>query len=152
METGERRFADAAKRAIDYFERSRLPDGRLARFYELETNRPLYVDRHYRLTYNDDSILTHYAYKTPDYMPKMRAVWGRLTSGELDDSPPFVAEPPPDEDVRKILARQEKNGAWVEATESGPVVCLRTFAANAQSLTQYLAGCNPRPAMAGSPP
>lgn len=148
--TGERRFADAAKRAIDYFQRSRLPDGRLARFYELETNRPLYMDRRYRLSYADDNILTHYSYRSSDHTPTLRAAWERLANGLSDDSSLFAAEPPSDEDVREILARQEQNGAWVDATESGRMVRLRTFLTNAGILTQYLATHRRSPGKPGS--
>src|SRR3954470_19083766 len=40
-ETGDARYLEPIPRALAYLRRSRLPDGRLARFYELETNRPL---------------------------------------------------------------------------------------------------------------
>ena len=36
-------------RAIQYFRKSQLKDGRLARFYELQTNRPLYFHPSVRL-------------------------------------------------------------------------------------------------------
>lgn len=61
--TGERRFVDVLPRAIEYYRSSLLPDGRLARFYELRTNRPLYLTREYRLTYRDDDLPTHYSFQ-----------------------------------------------------------------------------------------
>jgi hypothetical protein len=51
-------------RAIAYLKRSRLPDGRLARFYELRTNRPLYFTKDYKLTFSDADVPTHYAFKS----------------------------------------------------------------------------------------
>src|SRR5690606_15434487 len=45
--TGERRFLEPIPRALRYLKASRRDDGRLARFYELGTNRPLYLTTKY---------------------------------------------------------------------------------------------------------
>jgi PelA/Pel-15E family pectate lyase len=91
-ETGNAKYLEPVPRALAYYQRSRLPDvespseirrracpGRTpcaARFYELKTNRPLYITKGTRLTaldqgvmnvdgyelsYSDDSVITHYA-------------------------------------------------------------------------------------------
>jgi hypothetical protein len=92
-ETGNRKYLEPLPRALSYLKRSALPPvaqpseirrratgGRrdqmvLARFYELETNRPLYVTKGtrvsvkngnsslldgYDLAYDDSSVITHY--------------------------------------------------------------------------------------------
>jgi hypothetical protein len=46
-ETGRPKYLEPIPRALAYYRRSRLPDGRLARFYELGSNRPLYFTRDY---------------------------------------------------------------------------------------------------------
>ena len=56
------KFLEPLPRALAYFRRSLLDDGRLARFYELETNRPLYFTKQYELTYSPDDMPTHYAF------------------------------------------------------------------------------------------
>jgi len=90
-ETGERKYLDAAGPALRWLEKSvltpvsnpsearrRIKAGEpvLARFYELQTNRPLYITKGmmlrtkglgslrpdgYRLSYTDESVITHYA-------------------------------------------------------------------------------------------
>jgi hypothetical protein len=91
-ETGNAKYLEPVPRALAYYQRSMLPDvespseirrracpGRTpcaARFYELKTNRPLYITKGTRLTaldqgvvnvdgyevsYSDDSVITHYA-------------------------------------------------------------------------------------------
>jgi hypothetical protein len=91
-ETGNRKYLEPLPRALAYYRRSLLPDvekpsevrrracpGRtpcMARFYELQTNRPLYVTKGTRLTpldqavvnvdgyeisYDDASVITHYS-------------------------------------------------------------------------------------------
>ncbi len=61
--TGERKYLKPISKALEYYKRSLLPDGRLARFYELKTNKPLYFTRDYQLTYSDDDMPTHYGFK-----------------------------------------------------------------------------------------
>lgn len=61
--TGDVGYLEPIPRAVAYLKRSRLPDGRLARFYELRGNRPLYFTRDYELTFSDANMPTHYAFK-----------------------------------------------------------------------------------------
>lgn len=61
--TGDPKYREPLPAAIAWFQRSRLPDGKWARFYELKTNRPLYFTRTYELVYTDDDLPTHYAFQ-----------------------------------------------------------------------------------------
>ncbi len=62
--TGDDRYRAPFDSALAWLERSRLPDGRYARFYELHTNTPLYfVKDTYELTYDDSNMPTHYGFK-----------------------------------------------------------------------------------------
>jgi len=75
--TGDVKYLRGIDKALDYLDASKLEDGRLARFYELQTNRPLYFRRtgkQYDLTYADDDRLpTHYAFK-PIFYSKISQV------------------------------------------------------------------------------
>ncbi len=63
--TGDVKYVKPIKPALEWFERSKLPDGTHARFYELHTNKPLFfVKDSYELTYDDRNMPTHYAFKT----------------------------------------------------------------------------------------
>jgi hypothetical protein len=86
-ETGERKYLDPIPKALEYLKRSVIPRGNeeafrrlppgpvLARFYELQTNKPLYVTKGtrmvaaglgsrlvdgYQLSYTPESVITHY--------------------------------------------------------------------------------------------
>lgn len=87
-ETGDRKYLEPIPRALNYLKKSILPpvdryvEARarirgpiLARFYELKTNRPLYITKGsrlsaaglgsrlidgYELSYSDESVITHY--------------------------------------------------------------------------------------------
>lgn len=86
-ETGDRKYLEPIPRALAYLKRSELPRGDaecfrrippgpvLARFYELKTNRPLYITKGsriqaqglgsrivdgYQISYTPESVITHY--------------------------------------------------------------------------------------------
>jgi PelA/Pel-15E family pectate lyase len=94
-ETGKKKYLEPLPRAIDYYRRSILPDTDkpsehraracppgsvcMARFYELKTNRPLYITKGtragvrgqpeqtvdgYEVSYSDESVITHYGVLT----------------------------------------------------------------------------------------
>lgn len=62
--TGEEKYLKPLPAAFAWYEKAVLPDGQYARFYELQTNRPLYfVKDTYELTYDDSNLPTHYGFK-----------------------------------------------------------------------------------------
>ena len=63
--TGDDKYLRPIQPALSWFERSKLADGTHARFYELQTNKPLFfVKDTYVLTYDSSNIPTHYSFKT----------------------------------------------------------------------------------------
>ncbi|MFN9911154.1 MAG: polysaccharide lyase, partial [Pirellulaceae bacterium] len=65
--TGDARYLEPIPAALAWLQRSQLNDGFIARYYELQTNRPLYMRRageDYRLTYEDADLPGHYGWKT----------------------------------------------------------------------------------------
>jgi len=61
--TGDEKYLVPIQPALAWFERSKLPDGKHARFYELKTNKPLFfVKDSYELTYDSSNIPTHYSF------------------------------------------------------------------------------------------
>ncbi|HTM52021.1 MAG TPA: pectate lyase [Bryobacteraceae bacterium] len=90
-ETGDRKYLEPIPRALEYLKRSEVPRGDaeifrrlpsgpvMARFYELKTNRPLYITKGsrvnaaglgsrlvdgYEISYSPDSVITHYGVLT----------------------------------------------------------------------------------------
>ncbi|BCP52997.1 hypothetical protein K32_16140 [Kaistia sp. 32K] len=61
LRTGEKRYLDGAVEAADWLRQSRRPSGDWARFYELGTNRPLYVTGEDTLTYDDKELHKGYS-------------------------------------------------------------------------------------------
>lgn len=125
--TGDQKYLPPVGRALDYFQRSTLPDGRLARFYELETNRPLYMTRDYKLTYEDDDLPTHYGFQVSGKLDSLRRRYERLlTESQNSTSEAFGLdrlhgrrrEPEVSrKQVEAVVRGLDARGAWV--TDAG---------------------------------
>jgi PelA/Pel-15E family pectate lyase len=158
QETGQRKYLDAAKRGLDYYRQSRLPDGRMARFYELRTNRPLYFTRQYELTYDDSDVPTHYSFKSGDWTASLLRQYEALASAPAVPPRTATAYRPPAMSnslaarARDLIRSLDERGAWVEAgrlkyhgdqDETRAVIDCQTFARNIRQLADYLAAADP---------
>jgi hypothetical protein len=155
-ETGQARFLEPVGRTLDYLRRSRLPDGRLARFYELRTNRPLYFTRDYMLTESDADMPTHYAFKTPDRTERLVRQYEELRArgpeGAEPSRAPRMARPSEDR-VKEVITALDEQGRWLSPgrirtaeppdAPAGKVLDLSVFVRNAATLTSFLAATRP---------
>lgn len=110
--TGEPRYLAPVEPAIDYLQRSELPDGRMARYYELKTNRPLYMrrtgGRNYVLTHDDSELPKHYGWKNSSKVKPLRRMLAQATSREWPKSPSVKADT-----ARKMIDQLDSRGRWV---------------------------------------
>ena len=146
--TGDRKYLAPIPKALDYLKKSELADGKLARFYELKTNRPLYFTKDYELTYDDSDLPTHYAFKVTSRVDKLRKSFQRLSQlsteqlaeHELDSSTPRVSEA----QIRRVIDSLDSRGAWVTEDglryhkKSGLVIDMRVAVTNLKALADYL--------------
>jgi PelA/Pel-15E family pectate lyase len=142
--TRDDKYLEPIPEAIAFLRRSRLRDGRLARFYELTTNRPLYFTRkdgRHVMTYDDDRLATGYGYIVDSRLDALDAEYRRLVRrAEKPSSRPEAAE------VARILASQDERGAWTvpgrmrhhKVEPLGGVIDSGVFAANVATLCRYL--------------
>lgn len=113
--TGDQDYLAPIPKALDYLESCVLPDGQLARFYELKTNRPLYFDRDYRLTYSDEDLPTHYGFKITSNIGSLRTLYetvGAVPERSRADLFRRFRKPSPDH-VRELIETQDTRGAWI---------------------------------------
>ncbi|MEO7653495.1 MAG: pectate lyase, partial [Bryobacteraceae bacterium] len=113
QETGKKKYLDAVPPALEYLQRSALPpvdhvvEARkrmpestpvMARFYELKTNKPLYITKGtrvnvqgksatlidgYQLSYSDESVITHYSVLTSgERLAQIAAEYKRLSAAD----------------------------------------------------------------------
>ncbi len=113
--TGEARYAEPIVPAVAYLERSLLPDGTLARYYELRTNRPLYMQRAgkgYELTYDDSRLPEHYGWKNPSRLESVKAAYRAHLAGKTLEEI-FAPAPVDAATVARILADLDDEGRWI---------------------------------------
>ena len=89
--TSDRKYLEPIPRAAAWLKSSLLPDGQLARYYELKTNRPLYMTRRgdrYSLTYDDSKLPSHYGWKTESRLEELGKQYTQLRSGDSSAQQP----------------------------------------------------------------
>ncbi|MHC4327535.1 MAG: pectate lyase [Planctomycetota bacterium] len=150
--TGDHKYLEPISRALAYLKRSLLPDGRLARFYELKTNKPLYMSRRgdvYTLTYDDSSLPSHYGWKVDSRLNDIEARYNRLKRGTTATT---VSQSAADleQRVRQIIENLDGQGRWLstyrgERLVGQPKFRLNTlyivsevFSRNIETLSEYL--------------
>lgn len=157
-QTGDRRYLEPVPRALAWFRRSRLPDGRVARFYELRTNRPLYFTRQYELTYDNADPPNHYAFQVGDGTEGIARRYEQLSKmsdeqlAALRQGSQHPARqkltPTLTKQVAQVIASLDSRGAWVDSAKlryhgkrdpTRKVIRCQTFVRNVKLLCDYLA-------------
>jgi PelA/Pel-15E family pectate lyase len=109
--TGKKKYLDPIPRALAYLKASLLPDGRVARYYEFKTNKPLYMDAQYRLTHDDSAAPAHYGWKQPARLGGIEAAYKAALAG--DPPPSRRGDEELTEEVRRVLRELDDEGRWV---------------------------------------
>jgi hypothetical protein len=161
VETDDRKFLAPIPKALDYLERSALPGGRLARFYELRTNKPLYFTKQYELTYDDSDMPTHYGFKTSSNLPKLRRDYEKVAkfserelAARREEKPARPnSSPALEAEVKSLIESLDNRGAWVEEGQlkyhgkedpTRRVIDSQTFIRNVGTISRYLAAVRGR--------
>lgn len=145
--TANEKYLKPIPPALAYFKRSLLADGKVARYYELKTNKPLYMNARYELTYDDSNVPGHYGWKQSadfDQIEKSyRAVKGGQQAAER-------AERVSAGKVRRILEELDEN-RWISTYRGERLVgqpkfergfrylSSGVFARNVEALSEYIA-------------
>ncbi|MEQ8788490.1 MAG: pectate lyase [Pirellulaceae bacterium] len=121
-QTGDAKYLEPIPAALAYLKRSLLSDGRLARYYELETNRPLYMTRRgrdYSLTYDDSDLPSHYGWKTEANLDELQRRYAALKNGSpavADTSAPLAAQ------AADVIRSLDDQGRWMSRFAGEPLV------------------------------
>jgi hypothetical protein len=146
--TGDKKYLEPIPKALAYFNKSLLPDGRAARFYELKTNKPLYMNAKYELTYDDSAAPAHYGWKQPAHFKEIEKEYEDAKAGR---APEEKARTPKEADVRRALKELDAEGRWVSVYAGERLVgqpkfvpgfrylSSGVFGKNAEALARFLA-------------
>lgn len=148
--TGDEKYLDAVGPALEYYKASRLPDGRLARFYELETNRPLYMNRDYELTYDAADVPRHYSFTVGDRLDRIERLYQEAREagphGDRAEALPTAAEMERlERRARRAIDAQAAYGPWLTpgpmrfAGEADQVIDMAEYIRQMDALAAYLA-------------
>ena len=123
--TGDPKYLEPIPPALDYFKKNLLKDGRAARYYEFKTDKPLYMDAKYQLTYDDGAAPDHYGWKQPARFDAIAKAYEDAKAGRAPAPPAPVTE----KVVRKILAELDADGRWISVYAGERLVGQPKFAA-----------------------
>lgn len=149
--TNMEKYREPIPRALAYLQKSQLPDGRMARYYELKTNRPLYMSRQgekYSLTYDDSDLPDHYGWKVPSRLQSIAQAYEAGTIEPTNGAKPTVS----DAEVRDIIESLDEQGRWISSYAGErlvgqskfemmqPYISSALFSQNVEKLSTYLSG------------
>ncbi len=154
LHTGEKKFLEPIPRAINYLRRSRVSKNRLARFYELKTNKPLYFNLKYELTYKSDNMPTHYSFIVGENLDALEKQYRNLLQldpkkREMLRYPAKKAQPTPflKAKTESVINSLNERGAWVtegkirtgrNSYQETRVIETRTFVKNLAILADFI--------------
>ncbi len=148
--TGEKKYLEPIPRAIAWLKRSQLPDGRLARYYALESNRPLYMvrdGRDYSLTYDDSKLPSHYGWKVASEIELIESWYQRTQAGTPSNG---IGSDDLAQRVQAIVKSLDTEGRWISTYDNEPLsgqpkfrpgdryISSAVFSDNIETLSEYL--------------
>jgi hypothetical protein len=153
-QTSDKKYLEPIPRALAYLKKSALLSGRMARFYELKTNKPLYFTRQYELVYTDDDLPTHYGFITGNSLARIESDYQKLLATEpaklkaARKPTKYEMSGPLSAAARAAIDSLDSRGAWVEAGslkavdpegKIEQVITSQTFIKNADTLSRFVA-------------
>jgi len=116
--TREARYVATIPQARAWLQRSLLPDGTLSRYYELQTNKPLYMTDDYQLTHDAERLARHYGWHDESPLPRIDAQMSALRSPPQPDTAPRVT----DDEVRALITSLDADGRWMSTYDGQMIV------------------------------
>jgi hypothetical protein len=143
LETGEQRFLEPIPAFVAWLKRSQIGTDRWARYYELETNKPIYGDRdgkiHYTVQELSEERQRGYAWEGSFGIPETIAHYEAVRAEGRENflkkqKHQTVRGTPSPRNVANILSVQDSQGRWLTNDQ----IEMRRFIANMRALTDYL--------------
>ena len=147
LATSDDRYIATLPEALEWFKKNQIKEGEWARFYELQTNRPLYCEADtYLVTYDDSNLPTHYGFKVSGGFGRGITRFEEQLTHKRDEVLAKRERSLPDSEkewsdrarklapgARDALKLQKKEGYWV----SGDFIGAGEFVKHMRSMTTY---------------
>lgn len=146
--TGDKKYLAPIPPALAYLKGCVLPEGKLPRFLELRTNKPLYMNADYELSYDDAAAPSHYGWKQSSRLQEIERAYEAANRG---DAPPSERQASKLGEVRRVIAALDDQGRWISTyagerltgqpkfEPSERYLSSAVFARNVETLSEYLA-------------
>ena len=146
--SGDEKYLAPIPKALAYLKASRLPDGRLARFYELKTNQPLYMTKDYQLTYDDSDLPTHYGFKVASQLDRLQHEYDAAKHSPPESRPANISRLAGT--ASELISQLDEQGRWITAATGDRIagqpkfsrgqsfISSAVFAKNLETLSAYL--------------
>jgi PelA/Pel-15E family pectate lyase len=162
LETGDEKYLKPIPPALAWYKRSAIAPNTWARYYELQTNKPIYGDRDGKIYYRVEDISEErqhgYSWKGTYSVEAARSLYERVTSQGREA---FLKSREPkkrkssgrrstDPRVDKIIAALDAQGRWltegkfekkVKGLEFDTRIETTVFIANMRTLSDYVEAC-----------
>lgn len=153
VETLDDKYLEPFEPALRYLRSCELTGHKLARFYEIGTNKPLYFNRNYELTHSDADLPEHYASAFPSRVSSIEANYRHFKEKTFRRPLPVVRVVMSDalrKETRETMTAMSAGGAWLDpgsvrspdgkkVTPKEGVVTSATFIENVRTLSSYYA-------------
>ncbi len=126
--TGDDKYLAPIPHALHYLSHCRLLDGQLARYYELQSNRPLYMQRRgkaYQLTYDDSRLPDHYGWKIQPQLDEIRQQYDQARLGRRPEDSPTQKQL--EGQVRRTVDSLDAQGRWIDTYQGDRLVGQPSF-------------------------
>jgi hypothetical protein len=117
--TGDKTWLAPIPKALGYLRKCVRPDGKLARYYELQTNKPLFFQRKkgggHELTYSDDHPSDNYGFLIDPILDDLEAEYQRLSAMDKPGGERPLKETPDElaSKARELIQSIDPRGTWV---------------------------------------
>jgi hypothetical protein len=119
-QTGAKRFLQGALEGAEWLKKVRQEDGRWARFFELATDRPLFVTSKNMISYTDVELLDHYNLEDRFGIPPVLDLADSMLGGGPDNTRPYWPSPTDqwsdsrlEDSVQSYVSKLDSNGRWI---------------------------------------
>ena len=143
LETGEQKFLEPIPAFVAWLKRSQIGTDRWARYYELETNKPIYGDRDGKVHYTVQELSPErqrgYAWEGSFGIPETIAYYEAVRAAGRErflekQSQKNARSTPSPRTVANIISSQDSQGRW----QTSEWIEMRRFTTNMRALADYL--------------